>query len=81
MSNTDVPNHDTPTCGQKILRLADVMKLTAISRSQIYNLMTNGQFPTSIPLVPGGTSVGWVHSEIENWIQSRIDARNERAQA
>lgn len=61
----------------RIIRIGDVMKMTSISRSQIYNLSGTGKFPKSIPLVPGGTSVGWLESEINNWVEERIQARNE----
>lgn len=65
--------------GPLVIRIGEVIRRTSISRSQIYYLSSIGNFPKSIPLVPGGTSVGWVSSEIAEWIESRIQARNERA--
>ena len=61
--------HPTP---MRIIRIKDVMSMTGISRSHIYQLATTGVFPKSISLIPGGTSVGWIESEIENWISQRI---------
>ncbi len=64
---------------QRIIRIKGVMLRTGLSRSYIYHLSAVGSFPKSIPLVPGGTSVGWVSAEITEWIESRINARDEDA--
>ena len=57
----------------KLLRLPDVKARTGLSRSSIYLRMSEGSFPTSVPL--GARAVGWVESEIENFLESRIKAR------
>lgn len=76
-----LPNVDPLQCPQtpshRIIRIGVVMEITSISRSQIYNLASTGRFPKSIPLVPGGSSVGWLESEINDWVAERIQARNE----
>jgi prophage regulatory protein len=61
---------------QKLIRIKSVVDLTGLSKSYIYDLCKKGVFPRSIQLVPGGTSVAWVQSEILQWIDSRIDDRN-----
>lgn len=53
-----------------ILRLPDVKKRTGLSRSTIYLRMSHGGFPKPIPL--GGRAVGWIDSEIDEWIQKQI---------
>jgi prophage regulatory protein len=58
----------------RILRLKDVIEKTGLARSTIYKYLDAGTFPQSIPL--GGRSVGWVDSEIHDWILTRIEARN-----
>lgn len=58
------PKQSQPENYNRILRIGEVMERTAISRSQIYHLASIGKFPRSIPLVPGGSSVGWVASEV-----------------
>jgi prophage regulatory protein len=62
---------------QKLIRIQSVVNLTGLSKSYIYQLVSNGHFPKSIRLVPGGTSVAWLESEILEWIDSRIQARDE----
>ena len=58
---------------ENILRLRDVKLRTGLSRSSLYFLIKKEQFPKSISL--GMRSVGWVESEINDWIEQR---KNER---
>ena len=61
----------------KLLRIKQVQDRTGLSKSYIYQLCNQNQFPKSIQLVAGGSSVAWVESEILEWIDSRIKARDE----
>ena len=54
----------------KILRLPEIIALTGLSRSTVYNRVTTGNFLTSISL--GGRSVGWVASEVDAWLHNQI---------
>ncbi len=54
-----------------VLRIRDVQSRTGLSRSTIYQRMSEDQFPQSIAL--GGRSIGWVESEINDWILERIE--------
>jgi len=60
-----------------ILRLPAVKTRTGLSRSSIYLRMFERTFPASIALGP--RSVGWLESEIEEWLQRRIDASRKAA--
>ena len=55
-----------------ILRLPDVKRSTGLSRSTIYLRITQGTFPKPVSL--GGRAVGWLETEIQQWLQRRIDA-------
>ena len=55
-----------------ILRRKQVEVRTGLSRSTIYARIAEGSFPSPIDL--GGRAVGWIESEINNWLQSRINA-------
>lgn len=55
-----------------ILRLPAVKVSTGLSRSTIYLRISNGTFPPSVSL--GGRAVGWLETEVQEWVQSRIDA-------
>ncbi|MGB0722306.1 MAG: helix-turn-helix transcriptional regulator [Gammaproteobacteria bacterium] len=54
-----------------ILRLPAVIARTGLSRSTIYLRISNGEFPKPVPL--GGRVVGWIESEISDWIVAQID--------
>ncbi|MAM70221.1 MAG: AlpA family transcriptional regulator [Gammaproteobacteria bacterium] len=53
-----------------ILRLPEVKSVTGLSRSTIYSQMAEGSFPKPISL--GARAVGWIQSDIEKWLDSRI---------
>lgn len=56
-----------------ILRLPQVKTKTGLSRSAIYFRIADGTFPKQIDL-GGGRAVGWLESDIENWIKQRLAA-------
>jgi len=55
-----------------ILRLKKVKERTGLSCSSVYLKMTRGTFPRQI-MLGGGRAVGWIESEITEWIQAQID--------
>ena len=55
-----------------ILRLPQVKIQTGLARSTIYLHISEGTFPKPINL--GVRAVGWLESDITDWIQGRIDA-------
>ena len=59
----------------RLIRIREVMNMVGLSKSHIYFLASQGKFPKSISLVPGGTSVAWLESEIEDFINQQIKAR------
>jgi len=60
----------------KLLRFPEVQKLTGLARSTIHALGAKGTFPKPIKLSDGGRASAWIQSEIELWMKSRIDSRN-----
>ena len=54
----------------QILRLTDVITMTGLSRSTIYLRMVQGKLPNKINL--GSRAVGWISSEVNEWIEERI---------
>lgn len=53
-----------------LIRRKEVERLTALSRSRIYDLMKQGKFPKPVRL--GKMSVAWQETEVREWIASRI---------
>ncbi|MCB4797179.1 AlpA family transcriptional regulator [Pseudomonas sp. NP21570] len=62
----------------RIIRLKDVMDTTGLARSTIYKYIDAGAFPKPLPL--GGRSVGWLESEVQDWIMERIEERDLESQ-
>lgn len=60
---------------QDVLRLPELTRKTGLSRSTIYSMIKEGNFPKQIKL--GKRSSGWVMAEIEQWIDQRVSARDE----
>jgi prophage regulatory protein len=54
---------------QRILRRRDVETLTGLSRSTLYAMMADGNFPSPIKL--GKRAVGWQDTDLTEWIASR----------
>jgi prophage regulatory protein len=55
---------------KKILRLKEVKTRTGLGRSTIYLRIAQGSFPKSIAL--GERAVGWLESDLDEWINERI---------
>jgi prophage regulatory protein len=58
---------------QSILRLPAVQSRTGLSRSSIYLAVAQGNFPRQVPL--GARAVGWLESDIDAWLDSRLAER------
>jgi prophage regulatory protein len=61
----------------RILRLSEVKHRTGFGTSTIYLKMSRGEFPRQVPL--GDAAVGWVESEVQAFLQRRIDERDAKA--
>lgn len=63
MDITNLPQAD------RILRCADVLNMTGLSRSVMYAEIKHDRFPRPVQLTRG--SVGWKESKIQEWIADR----------
>lgn len=59
----------------RIIRLKDVIEMTGLARSTIYKYMDAGFFPKTVAL--GDRAVGWIEGEVQEWVISRIEERDE----
>lgn len=57
----------------RIIRLKEVLQRTGLSRSTVYERVAVGGFPKQVRL--GGHSVGWVESEVDDWIFKQINSQ------
>ena len=60
---------------EKILRLPNVLDRTGLSRSTVYQRVTEGRFPRPVSL--GARAVGWIETEVEEWIARQIEVSRE----
>ncbi|MCL1916063.1 MAG: AlpA family transcriptional regulator [Desulfovibrionaceae bacterium] len=56
----------------RFIRRKEVEALTGLSRSSIYAMMSNGNFPK--PLKLSTRAVGWTSHDLEAWMESKIVA-------
>jgi prophage regulatory protein len=61
-----------------VLRLPKVKDRTGLSRSSIYLKISQDQFPKSISL--GARAVGWIESEIDQWLSDQISSSRQTEQ-
>jgi prophage regulatory protein len=59
-----------------ILRISAVKIRTGFSRATIYRRIAEGEFPVQVSL--GARAVGWVESEVEEWLAHRIAERDKK---
>jgi prophage regulatory protein len=57
-----------------VMKMKEMTGVVGLSRSYIYALQAKGDFPSPIRLVKGGRATGYLRSEIDDWLKSRIDA-------
>jgi prophage regulatory protein len=58
----------------RFIRLNDVSQATGLRRSTIYKYIGEGLFPKAVPL--GGGRVAWVEEEVQDWMVTRVKARD-----
>lgn len=57
----------------RVIRIVDVCKRVALSRSQVYRLEAAGSFPARLKIGPRASA--WLEAEIDGWISDRAAAR------
>ena len=60
-----------------LLKQLEVAAQTTLKRSHMYALIQKGEFPKPIKL--SERSSAWVESEVNEWIESKIQQRDEEA--
>lgn len=54
-------------------RMADVLRITALSRSSLYRRIASGDFPAPVSL--GGRAKGWRRAALLEWIEDPVGYR------
>lgn len=59
----------------QIFRRKDLEERLKLSRSSIYAMMSQGEFPKPVRL--GRRAVGWKSTDIEKWLQNLQDGQHD----
>ena len=59
----------------RFLRMPEVLRITGISRAQVYVLMSQNKFPRQTKISDGGKAAGWLQSEVAEWMNERLASR------
>jgi len=73
----DKPLHSRAALGEKvqsrpirILRLRQVLDVTGLGKTKVYDLQARGSFPMRVKITDH--SVGWIEEEVQAWLTKRI---------
>jgi prophage regulatory protein len=69
MINTDTTGATRQSI--QILRHAEVRTKLNVSSAKLFDMVAKGLFPRPFQLIPGGRAVGWLESDVNQWIQDR----------
>lgn len=56
-------------------RLPKVLARAGLGKSTVYKLISEGKFPRPVSI--GARAIGFVSEEVDEWINSRVAARNQ----
>jgi prophage regulatory protein len=60
-----------PSGSIRILRLAQVIATTGMSKTMIYELQAQEDFPMRVQITPH--LVGWIEAEVQAWLARRVE--------
>ena len=63
----------------RMYRLRDRPQFVGLRRTQIGELIKDGQFPKPVPLSDSGRAIAWLEADLIAWQNARIAARNAMA--
>jgi len=72
-SLAQIPYKATSRSAIRILRLAQVIDVTGLGKTKIYELQAQGRFPMSVRITEH--LVGWVEEEVQAWLTGRLAER------
>lgn len=79
MVQQDLPGADSVPSHVRVIRHAMVRKKLQVSSAKLFDMVARGQFPKPFTLIPNGRAVGWLESEVDQWILDRKSAAQQEA--
>ena len=62
------PEQHRETSSLRIVRNAQVRTKLDVSEAKLFDMIAKGLFPAPFQIVPGGRAVGWLESDVDQWI-------------
>ena len=59
---------------RKVLSKRELTEMVGLSYPTVWRMMRRGQFPKPVPL--SENRVGWLETEVADWLAGRVDARD-----
>lgn len=63
----------TPSAPMRFLRMRQVIERVPLCRTTIWRMAERGDFPKSVQI---GGSTFWVESEVDAWMQAKVNERS-----
>ena len=55
----------------RVLRHKGVKEKLGLSSAKLFDMVAKGLFPKPFPIVPGGRAVGWLETDVNQWIENQ----------
>ncbi|MDA9885599.1 AlpA family phage regulatory protein [Burkholderiaceae bacterium] len=55
----------------QVVRHKAVCQKLQISSAKLFDMVARSQFPKPFALIPGGRAVGWLESDVDQWVLDR----------
>ena len=59
----------------RVLRKPDIETITGYTERALRDMERDGRFPKRFKLNPNGRAVGWLESEVSDWVKARAASR------
>jgi prophage regulatory protein len=63
----------------QVVRHKAVCQKLQISSAKLFDMVARSQFPKPFALIPGGRAVGWLESDVDQWVLGRKATLNREA--
>lgn len=70
---TTIMNAGERSTPLRFVRLTEVMRMTGLRKTTIYQLQSDGEFPQRVQIT--ANCVGWIESEVQHWLNERAGDR------
>lgn len=66
---------EAETIAIQFIRLSEVLMITGLSKTGLYEAISRGEFKKPVKI--SNRCSAWVKEEVQDWCQSKINARSE----